>query len=264
MKSQNDRRRESFNDVAELYARARPPYPQALVDDLVAAVGLRPESRVLEIGCGTGLMTVPIAETSARILALELGAELAAVARGALSRFPAVEVIVADFDRWTPPPGPFDLVVIATAFHWLDPATRVAKCTAALEPGGTLAVVETHWGVGPTRDRFTIESQACYARWHPENAPNYIPPTLDALPLRTDELDRCAQLEPASLRRYPVERRYTTAQYRDLMATWSTVLTLDEARRTGLLDCISALIDASFGGAVLRHDSYSLSLARKA
>ena len=60
-------------------------------------------TRVLEIGPGTGKLTVPLAE------------------RG-LS------------------------VVVATAFHWLDPARRVQKCAEALRPSGALAIVETHRG----------------------------------------------------------------------------------------------------------------------
>lgn len=49
--------RDTFDEAADLYDRARPRYPQALVDDLVRAAGLGPGSRVLEIGPGTGQLT---------------------------------------------------------------------------------------------------------------------------------------------------------------------------------------------------------------
>jgi SAM-dependent methyltransferase len=257
-------RRESFDEVAELYALARPAYPPALVDELASRTALGPHRRVLEVGCGPGLMTLPIAETGASILALELGAHLAEVARRKLSRLANVQIVHGDFDVWSPPPGAFDVALVATAYHWLDPATRLEKCAAALRPGGMLAIVETHWGLGPERDRFTMESQACYARWDSDNAPNFIPPTLDELPQRHRELDTCAQFEPAVLRRFSVERTYTTAEYRRLMETWSAVLTLGADAREGLLACIAALIDARFGGAVVRTDTYSMWLARRA
>jgi ubiquinone/menaquinone biosynthesis C-methylase UbiE len=51
------RRRTSFDDVAELYDKARPAYPTELIDDLVDLSSLSKESRVLEVGCGTGQLT---------------------------------------------------------------------------------------------------------------------------------------------------------------------------------------------------------------
>jgi protein-L-isoaspartate O-methyltransferase len=71
------RRRESFDDVASLYAVARPGYPATLVSDLVQ-LGLNENvQRVLEIGPGTGQFTVPLAEAGFSVLAVELGRRLA-------------------------------------------------------------------------------------------------------------------------------------------------------------------------------------------
>jgi protein-L-isoaspartate O-methyltransferase len=50
-----------------------------------------------------------------RVVAVELGAALAAVARRNLARFPAVEVVTAPFEDWPLPKEPFDLVLAATA-----------------------------------------------------------------------------------------------------------------------------------------------------
>src|SRR5687768_7131490 len=105
-----------FDEDAERYDRARPGYPAAVFEDLMRLARVGPGSRVLEIGCGTGQATVPLAERGCRIVAVELGAQLAAVARRKLARFPAVDVITAAFEEWPLPPEPFDLVVSATAF----------------------------------------------------------------------------------------------------------------------------------------------------
>jgi 16S rRNA A1518/A1519 N6-dimethyltransferase RsmA/KsgA/DIM1 with predicted DNA glycosylase/AP lyase activity len=111
--------RETFNQAAELYDRMRPAYPPALVADLVRIGKIEPSSRVLEIGPGTGQLTVALAEHGCSIIAVELGADLARVARRNLARYPEVEVVVSPFEQWqpTPTPEPFDVVVAATAFH---------------------------------------------------------------------------------------------------------------------------------------------------
>jgi ubiquinone/menaquinone biosynthesis C-methylase UbiE len=129
-----ERLRATFDQAAELYDRARPGYPPALFDDLAGLAGIGPGSRVLEIGPGTGQATVTLAERGCRVVAVELGADLAAVAGRNLGRFPAVEVVTAAFEDWPLPGEPFDLVLAATSFHWLDPAVRVVKAADASDP----------------------------------------------------------------------------------------------------------------------------------
>jgi len=65
---------------------------------------------VLEIGCGTGQATVPLAERGLAITAVELGAELAAIARRRLAGFPAAGVVTCAFEDWPPQGAPFDAV----------------------------------------------------------------------------------------------------------------------------------------------------------
>ncbi len=74
-----DRLKTTFDEVAEIYDRARPSYPEQLFDDLVALADLQPGESLLEIGCGTGRTTLPLAERGFRITCVELGENLAAV-----------------------------------------------------------------------------------------------------------------------------------------------------------------------------------------
>jgi SAM-dependent methyltransferase len=158
------RSRATFDEAAERYDRARPGYPPAVFDDLAELAGVGPGCRVLEIGCGTGQAAVPLAERGCGIVAVELGAGLAAVARRNLACFPDTRVVVAAFEDWPLPPEPFDVVVAATAFHWVDPAVRVARAADALRPVGALAVIATHHVAGGDQG-FFAEVQDCYLRW---------------------------------------------------------------------------------------------------
>ena len=76
-----------FDGVAERYDAARPRYPRVVVDDLVALAGLEFGSRVLEIGCGTGQLTVDLARRGLDVTAVEIGPALAEVARRNLAPY---------------------------------------------------------------------------------------------------------------------------------------------------------------------------------
>jgi ubiquinone/menaquinone biosynthesis C-methylase UbiE len=256
------RRRESFDEVAELYDTARPDYPQQLVDDLLLLSGLGKGHRVLEIGSGTGQLTVSLAEHGLSVVAVELGSNLARIARRNLVRFRDAEVVVADFDEWALPSDPFDLVAVATAFHWLDPTTRVLRCADALRPGGVLAIVETCWGVSCGDDRFSLESQQCYARWDPDYDPAFRPPRLKELRENCDDLALSQLFDMIAHRRYCCARDYDAAQYCNLLGTFSNIRAFAEHTRRGFLSCMADLIESHFDGRIVRHDVYDLWLAR--
>lgn len=256
-------RRWSFNDVASQYDRARPSYPSAVVDAVVRCAAIRPESKILEIGCGSGQLTVPLAAHGAAITALELGSHLAALASQRAAPFPRVEVIEADFDRWSLPRSAFDVVVAATSFHWLDPNTRLERCVDALRPHGTLAIVETHWSAGSGRDRFFTASQDCYARWDPRHDPDFLPPIAGTMSKRNGELEACQALRAIQVQEFVQERTYTAAQYSALLQTFSDVQALGEASAAGFVACIEHLIERDFGGVVVRKDLYRVWSAAK-
>lgn len=256
------RRPESFDEVADLYAAARPAYPKALVDDLLALAALRSGCRGLEIGAGTGQLTVPLAERGVRLIAVERGRNLARLLERRLVQFAHVSAVVADFDEWDAPVDPFDVVVAATAFHWLNPSTRVSKCAGLLRPGGTLAIVHTHWGCGEPHDRFTREGQRCYARWDPTFDPGFRPPGPEDLPDRNEELEASGFFDEVVHRRYVCRHTYDARAYCNLLGTFSNILAFDQRRRERFLSCIFKLIDGQFGGRIVRADVYDLWLAR--
>jgi SAM-dependent methyltransferase len=255
-------RAESFDEVAELYERARPTYPQALVADLIALTRLQETHRVLEIGAGTGQLTVSLARQGIRLIVVERGANLARVLAQNVAAFPQVTIVVADFDKWDTPSDHFDSVVVATAFHWLDPSTRLRKCARLLRPGGTLAIVDTRWGAGMHGDRFAQESQACYAQWDPRHDPNFRPLGPDDVPEFSEELEKSGLFEAIVQRRYFCQREYKARAYCDLLAIFSNVLAFDVVRRNGFLQCIERLVEDRFAGSIVRADVHDLWVGR--
>ncbi|MFL5313047.1 MAG: class I SAM-dependent methyltransferase [Myxococcales bacterium] len=238
--------RTSFDRNAELYDAARPPYPEALVDHVVARSGIPPKGRILEIGAGTGKATVPFARRGYAILALEPGANMAAVLRRNVAAFPAVAVEVGTFETWVGANGSFDLVVSAQAFHWVDPAVRCVKAAAALRSGGALALIRNE--TSGLEAGLRAEMEAAYARWFP--AVTWTPARDSTGSKRdelTDEIKRSALFGPVQIASFPWTARYTTRQYLDLLETHSDHALLDPARRTALYAAIAGVIERRGG-----------------
>lgn len=246
-----DRLKTTFGQDAARYHRARPTYPPELFDRLSGR-------RILEIAPGTGQATLPLTGIG-DVTAVELSQELAAVAR---EHAPKAHIEVANFDEWPLPAEPFDLVVCATAFHWLDPATRMTKCARALKPGGELAVISTHHVAGGT-EQFFVDVQECYERWDPATPPGLRLEPADSIPQEAEEIDRSGLFEPARFRRHATDIPYTTATYVDVLLTYSGHRALDPTAQRGLLECIAGLIDHRYGGQIAKRYLSQLRVARR-
>lgn len=252
----------TFDRSADLYDEARPGYPDALFGDLARLSAIPPGGRVLEIGCGTGKATLPLARRGYRILCLEPGANLAAAARRNLAPFPLVELRTTSFEDWELEPQAFDLVIAATSWEWLNPAVKYQKAAAALRPGGSAAVFWNAHVNLPGEDRFFDRVQDCYRRHAPHMVGN--PRSVNDLPTTVERGFLDSQLfEEAAVRHYPWTEWYDTDRYLKVLQTFSGHIALPGDTRRRLLDDIAALMDREFGGRIPKHWVTVLQLARR-
>lgn len=223
--------RETFDRDAELYDRARPSYPDELMDELDRL--LPDHASILEVGCGTGQATRALVARGHSLTCVELGASLAKIAR---RNVPQAEIVNSDFETWAAATC-FDAVVFFTSFHWLDPATRYAKVAAHLRRGGLLAVVATQHVLPADGDRFFVEVQADYGEGDPP------PPPEDVHDLR-EEIDASGLFETVTTPRFLWEVDYTASTYLDVLRTYSGHIALPDAKREELFSRIRRRIGA--------------------
>lgn len=130
----------SFDKVATSYKSAHVGYPEALVDAVIKLSQVPAGGRILEVGSGTGAATMPFAGRGYRMVCVEPGANMVAVARQTFADYPNVEMHEATFEGWPLEREAFDLVFSARALHWVDSRMRFVKTADALRPGGSLAL----------------------------------------------------------------------------------------------------------------------------
>ncbi|AVT33685.1 SAM-dependent methyltransferase [Plantactinospora sp. BC1] len=254
--------RTTFGQDAELYDQCRPGYPHQLFTDLVTLADLGPPARVLEIGCGTGQATLPLAQLGCHVVAMDLSPDMTAVARRNLAEFPNVTVVTAAFEDWQSSEGAFDAVLSATAFHWLDPEMRMIKVADLLRPGGTLGIVSTHHIAGGT-NAFFADAQRCYERFDPTTPPGMRLTTDDETAEETAEFDRSARFGPVEFRRYEWQQTYTAHEYLNLLMTYSGHRAMAPQARSGLFACITHLIDDVYDGEITKQYRTRLAIAHK-
>lgn len=131
------RRRElarGYLQDSERYERVRPGYPRECVDWLVPA-GAR---RAADIGAGTGKFTRELLQRCQEVVAVDPSGDMLAVLGEHLPGVPRIEGTAEASGLES---GSVDVVTIAQAWHWCDPAAASAEASRILVPGGTLGLV---------------------------------------------------------------------------------------------------------------------------
>jgi SAM-dependent methyltransferase len=253
-----------FGEVADLYDRFRPTYPDPLIDELIAVCGLDGSSPALEVGAGTGKATVMFAARGIAVLGIEPNAEMARVARRNCSAYPDVEIEESDFERWDPRGRHFPLVFSAQAWHWVDPGVGYPKARDVLLPEGCLGAFWNRfaWEKSELRDRLLDAYRRAAPElrsaggMHPANLTPYRDADWEA------EIAAVEGLGDPEVRNFEWDRTYSTGEYVGLLATASDVRMLDEPTRARLLAAVAAVIEAR-GGVLSIRMRTRLCLARR-
>jgi SAM-dependent methyltransferase len=132
-------------EVAGFYARYRRGYPAAVVDAVLAAFGVGAGDLVLDLGCGTGQLAVPIAGRVRAVVAMDPEPDMLAQARQTSTAANIAWVVGADTD--VPAlgavlgPRSVAAVTIGQALHWMRHEDLFAALPPLLRPGGGVAVI---------------------------------------------------------------------------------------------------------------------------
>ena len=265
-------RAQTFNEQAALYDASRPRYPKALFDSLVEQTALGSSANVLEVGCGTGIATLPLAARGFKITAVDPSEDMLAIARDSLGDHPGVDFIAKKFEEAEVPSKAFDLVFAATALHWINPAQRFQKSHEVLKAGGSLAIVMSNHLSGDEDDPFNQASAPIFEEYlAPEDRLDDKDPNrasvlfdgqtvADVTPPIVDE----ALFKPTWFEVLEHSVDYSAIGYAGLLSTFSPVRAMKTPKREAFLKAIYQLINSSeFDGRIAKTFGMSLAISTK-
>lgn len=125
------------------------PRRRALAMDVVAAitrhVPLHSGQRLLDVGCGTGLIGLPLATITGSVVGIDLSTAMVSrfLEKARAADLPGVSAEVRDLIAAPLPAGSIDVAVSAMAFHHIEATADMLRSLAgSLVPGGWLAIAD--------------------------------------------------------------------------------------------------------------------------
>lgn len=141
--------RDFFKGTAPYYARYRYQYSPEFFRQLAQRLNLDGQGRLLDLGCGTGQLTIPLASLfeeavgldpepemleQAALVAQTAGVKNARWVEGGSADLPALDL------------GLFRAVTMGNSFHWMDQHATLVQLDRMVVPGGQLAIIGTTSG----------------------------------------------------------------------------------------------------------------------
>jgi len=131
-----------FKSAAEYYAQYRPKFPPELFKYLIAKFNLNGHGRLLDLGCGTGNLTIPLAEYFEEVVGLDPEQEMLDQAKieadsKGVDNIQWLKMMAEDIDSSL---GRFKLATMGLSFHWMDEQIVLDKLYPLIEEGGGVAI----------------------------------------------------------------------------------------------------------------------------
>ena len=258
--------RSLFGHNVSGYNQVRPAYPEWIYALLAEQKALFPDAATLEVGAGSGLATRQLIKYGVSPLTLlEPEEKFAPLLRSLTEASTGTADIRHEaFEDAHFEPSSFDLVVVATAFHWLSPNTRVKKLSQIVKSNGYVALLWNVFGDSSRPDPFheaTVELLGSL-EISPSTEPDKVPFALDR-EAREKEFLQGGSFELALYAESRWQLELNPAQVKLLYEGFSSIARLPETKRSQILAELAHVAETKFDGLVTRNMSSLLYLFRR-
>jgi SAM-dependent methyltransferase len=247
---------ESFGSDPERYDRARPRYPNILIERIAAGA---PGGLILDVGVATGIVARQFQAAGCQVLGVDPDARLAEFARHS-----GVDVEVSTFEAWEAGGRKFDAVVSGESWHWVDPFAGAAKAAEVLRPGGRLAVF---WNTGHPQAGLDEAFSEVYRRVLPESlvarlGKSSIEEAHSAMCAKAaDGMRETSAFDEPEQWRFEWTQAYTRDEWLDALQT--TGGAIPESQLADLLEGVGDAIDGIGGSFTMYYGTFVVTAARR-
>jgi len=135
-----------FEGAAWYYARYRPQYPPILFDLLTEKFQLNGKGRLLDLGCGAGLIAIPLWHHFQEVIGLDPDPDMLQEAQQQALAVGATNIswVLERAENISPAAGKFKLVTIGRAFHWMQRELVLERIYDLLSSDGGIAIIKTY------------------------------------------------------------------------------------------------------------------------
>lgn len=145
-----DHSAELFKGTAQYYAKYRIGYPKELLDSIAAEFHLDGTGRLLDLGCGTGQLAIPLHARFEEVVGVDISAEMIAEAKHQAQQASVTNIrwIQMPVEQISPELGRFRLVTCGSSFHWMNREEVLRRSYGLLSPEGGIAILggRSFWG----------------------------------------------------------------------------------------------------------------------
>lgn len=139
-----------FRSSAAFYLPGRTAYAPRLIRLVARLTALEPKHRVLDLGCGPGMLAGAFAPLVAEVVGVDPEPEMLRIAEAEFGSKQNIRFVRGSSFDLTPALGRFHLVTMGRSFHWMDRAETLKVLDEMIDPDGAVALFDsTHAATVP-------------------------------------------------------------------------------------------------------------------
>lgn len=131
---------DKFTDKATTYGKYRPKYPLEIIGYLMACLDLQNDSTIVDIGCGTGILTKELVDYGFKTIGIEPNKSMYNEAKKYLQNYDC-QLINASAENTSLKDNSVDLITVAQALHWFNLDKFINEYRRILKNNGQVAII---------------------------------------------------------------------------------------------------------------------------
>lgn len=245
----------SFGKVSKLYNK-RANYPSKIFRDILSYSKIKSNSKILDVGCGSGKSSVYFIDKGYSILGIDISNSLLGLARKNI-KSNNFKIKVSSFEDFNSKER-FDLILFGTSLHWTNPRGRYRRIYNLLKKDSTLAIF-----AGFSKDYQKTKQAPTIGPLYKKYCSNYPKEKISHALIRySKELKKSKKFKEIKIIQYRKTLVESKKRYLDVIKTFSWVSSLKEQKREELLEQIKLKL-RKYGSPIKISLFYTLVLAKR-